>query len=152
MSEFAFANTGNNREFGMPPNPCDPDRLVGGSSSGSAASVADGSVVAALGTDTGGSIRGPPHFVAWRVSNPRRGVYPRRELFLFYAFDTIGPIARSIESCAIIDAVLNMRKRSRPGSDSCEIDSPAAGQIVPRPTPPSLHLETKTGHVPAIRN
>ncbi|MER8473174.1 amidase family protein, partial [Mesorhizobium sp. M1328] len=59
MSEFAFANTGENRTFGTPRNPLDPSRLVGGSSSGAATSVADGSVIAALGTDTGGSIRGP---------------------------------------------------------------------------------------------
>lgn len=108
MSEFAFANTGDNREFGMPRNPCDPDRLVGGSSSGAAASVADGSVVAALGTDTGGSIRGPAALCGLAGFKPSEGRVPGQGVTpLSTTFDTIGPIARSIESCAIIDAVLS---------------------------------------------
>ncbi|QRM32891.1 hypothetical protein JO965_26455 (plasmid) [Microvirga sp. VF16] len=56
---IGLANTGENPTFGTPRKPVDPSRLVDGSSSGAAASVAEGSVIAALGTDTGGSIRQP---------------------------------------------------------------------------------------------
>lgn len=108
MSEFAYANTGDNITFGMPRNPCDPERLVGGSSSGSAAAVADGSVVAALGTDTGGSIRGPAALCGLTAFKPSEKRIPSEGVVPISAtFDTIGPIARSIESCAIIDAVLS---------------------------------------------
>ncbi|MER8849926.1 amidase family protein [Mesorhizobium australicum] len=107
MSEFAFANTGENRVFGTPSNPRDPSRLAGGSSSGAAAAVADGSVVAALGSDTGGSIRGPAALcglVGFKTSEGRistDGVVP-----LSTTIDTVGPIARSVKCCAVMDAVL----------------------------------------------
>ena len=59
MHELAFGMTGINDFSGTPPNPQDPARIPGGSSSGSASAVGDGLVDAALGTDTGGSVRGP---------------------------------------------------------------------------------------------
>ncbi|WP_085024763.1 amidase [Ensifer aridi] len=107
MSEFAFTNTGENRHFGTPLNPLDPLRLVGGSSSGSAACVADGSAVAALGTDTGGSIRGPAALCGLAGFKPSEGrISTRGVVSLSETFDTIGPIARSITCCAIIDSAL----------------------------------------------
>lgn len=107
MSEFAFANTGANAAFGMPRNPFDRERLVGGSSSGSAAAVADGSVAAALGTDSGGSIRGPAALCGLAGFKPSEGRVPNEGITpLSTTFDTIGPIANSIVSCAIFDAVL----------------------------------------------
>src|SRR5690242_1154739 len=59
MSEFAFSGVGFNPHYGTPGNPADRTRVPGGSSSGAAVSVADGMAVAALGTDTGGSVRIP---------------------------------------------------------------------------------------------
>jgi aspartyl-tRNA(Asn)/glutamyl-tRNA(Gln) amidotransferase subunit A len=106
MSEFAFSGVGFNPHFGTPGNPADRARVPGGSSSGAAVSVADGMAVAALGTDTGGSVRIPSAVcglvgfkpTARRV--PIDGVVP-----LSTSLDSIGPLANSVECCAIVDAV-----------------------------------------------
>ncbi|PXW24997.1 amidase [Paraburkholderia caballeronis] len=108
MSEFAFSGLGTNPHYGTPANPLDPARLAGGSSSGAAVSVALGHVAGALGTDTGGSLRIPAAFcglvgfkpTARRV--PLDGVLP-----LATSFDTVGPIARSVDCCALIDAIVS---------------------------------------------
>jgi aspartyl-tRNA(Asn)/glutamyl-tRNA(Gln) amidotransferase subunit A len=106
MSEFAFSGVGFNPHYGTPGNPVDRARVPGGSSSGAAVSVADGMAVAALGTDTGGSVRIPAAVcglvgfkpTARRV--PIDGVVP-----LSTSLDSIGPLANSVECCAIVDAV-----------------------------------------------
>ena len=108
MSEFAFSGLGLNPHYGTPPNPLDAQWVAGGSSSGAATSVALGHVVCALGTDTGGSLRIPATFcgltgfkpTARRV--PLDGVLP-----LSTSFDSVGPIARSVDCCALVDAVLS---------------------------------------------
>lgn len=107
MSEFAFSGLGLNSHYGTPRNPLNPQWVAGGSSSGAATSVALGHVVCALGTDTGGSLRIPAAFcgltgfkpTARRV--PLDGVWP-----LSRSFDSVGPIARSVDCCALVDAVL----------------------------------------------
>jgi aspartyl-tRNA(Asn)/glutamyl-tRNA(Gln) amidotransferase subunit A len=106
MSEFAFSGVGANPHYGTPGNPADRRRVPGGSSSGAAVSVADRMAVAALGTDTGGSVRIPAHCcglvgfkpTARRV--PIDGVVP-----LSTSLDSIGPLANSVEDCALVDAV-----------------------------------------------
>ena len=106
MSEFAFSGVGANPHYGTPGNPADRRRVPGGSSSGGAVSVADRMAVAALGTDTGGSVRIPAAVcglvgfkpTARRV--PIDGVVP-----LSTSLDSIGPLANSVECCAIVDAV-----------------------------------------------
>jgi len=106
MSEFAFSGVGYNPHYGTPGNPADRKRVPGGSSSGGAVSVADRMAVVALGTDTGGSVRIPAAVcglvgfkpTARRV--PIDGVVP-----LSTSLDSIGPIANSVEDCAIVDAV-----------------------------------------------
>ena len=106
MSEFAFSGVGFNPHYGTPGNPADRKRVPGGSSSGAAVSVADRMAVAALGTDTGGSVRIPAAVcgivgfkpTARRV--PIDGVVP-----LSTSLDSIGPLANSVECCAIVDAV-----------------------------------------------
>jgi aspartyl-tRNA(Asn)/glutamyl-tRNA(Gln) amidotransferase subunit A len=106
MSEFAFSGIGFNPHYGTPGNPADRTRMPGGSSSGAAVSVADRMAVAALGTDTGGSVRIPSAVcglvgfkpTARRV--PIDGVVP-----LSTSLDSIGPLANSVECCAIVDAV-----------------------------------------------
>jgi aspartyl-tRNA(Asn)/glutamyl-tRNA(Gln) amidotransferase subunit A len=107
MSEFAFSGVGFNPHYGTPGNPADRKRVPGGSSAGAAVSVADRMAVAALGTDTGGSVRIPAAVcglvgfkpTARRV--PIDGVVP-----LSTSLDSIGPLANSVEDCAIVDAVL----------------------------------------------
>ncbi len=106
MSEFAFSGVGFNPHYGTPGNPADRARVPGGSSAGAAVSVADRMAVAALGTDTGGSVRIPAAVcglvgfkpTARRV--PIDGVVP-----LSTSLDSIGPLANSVEDCAIVDAV-----------------------------------------------
>ncbi|MBO0663183.1 hypothetical protein LQ948_11110 [Jiella sp. MQZ9-1] len=109
LSEFAFTGLGLNPHFGSPYNPHDRTsrRIVGGSSSGSAAAVAAGLAPCAIGSDTGGSIRGPSAFcgiVGYKSSEGRidkRGVFP-----LSRTLDTIGPMARTVEDCVLLDAAL----------------------------------------------
>ena len=106
MSEFAFSGVGANPHYGTPGNPADRKRVPGGSSSGAAVSVGDRMAVAALGTDTGGSVRIPSAVCGLTGFKPtaRRvpidGVVP-----LSTSLDSIGPLANSVECCAIVDAV-----------------------------------------------
>jgi aspartyl-tRNA(Asn)/glutamyl-tRNA(Gln) amidotransferase subunit A len=110
MTEFAFSGLGLNPHYGTPRNPWQrgEGHIPGGSSSGAAVSVADGMAHGALGTDTGGSCRIPAAFTglvgykptARRV--PREGIVP-----LSPSLDSIGPIARSVACCALLDALLS---------------------------------------------
>ena len=107
MTEFAFTNTGVNLNFGTPDNPAAPGCLPGGSSSGAGVSVADGSVAAALGSDTGGSIRQPAALCGVCGFKPSEGRVPTNGVVpLSTTFDTLGPLARSVDCCAIVDAAL----------------------------------------------
>lgn len=107
MTEFAYSGLGLNPHYGTSPNPFAADRVPGGSSSGSAVAVATGMASAALGTDTGGSVRIPAAFcglVGFKPSQhrvPSGGVLP-----LSYTLDSIGPIASSVEDCALLDSIL----------------------------------------------
>ncbi len=109
LTEFAFSGLGINPHFGTPSNPNDPEipRVPGGSSSGSAVAVAAGIVPAAIGTDTGGSVRIPAALngiVGLKTSDGRislEGIAP-----LAQSFDTVGPLARTVEDCILLDAVL----------------------------------------------
>jgi aspartyl-tRNA(Asn)/glutamyl-tRNA(Gln) amidotransferase subunit A len=103
MSEFAYGPTGHNAHYGPVHNPFAPDHITGGSSSGSGAAVAARLTFAALGSDTGGSIRMPAHFcgvtglktTVGRIS--RAGAMP-----LSQSLDTVGPLARTAEDCALL--------------------------------------------------
>jgi len=107
LTEFAFSAIGLNPHFGTPANACNPDRAPGGSSSGSGVAVAAGVVPVAVGTDTGGSVRVPACFngiVGYKSSEGRhslKGVAP-----LAPSLDTVGPLCRTVEDCAMIDAAL----------------------------------------------
>ena len=124
MHEFAIGPTSINPHDGPAHNPWDTDRVTGGSSGGSGSSVASGQVMAALGSDTGGSVRIPsalcgivglkPTF--GRVS--RYGVYP-----LSWSLDTVGPMTRTVRDTALVmNAVAGYDPRDpwsvdRPGED-----------------------------------
>ncbi|RYH09121.1 amidase [Tropicimonas sp. IMCC6043] len=107
MSELAFSGLGFNPVTASPPCVNDPEAVSGGSSSGAATSVAYGLAPAAIGSDTGGSVRLPAAWndlVGLKTSHGRlslQGIVP-----LCPRFDTIGPLSRSVEDAALLLAVL----------------------------------------------
>ena len=107
LSEFAYWPGSTNPHYGPTPNPRDPTRDAGGSSSGSAAAVARGMVYAALGTDTGGSIRIPAALCGVVGLKPTFG---RASLHgcmaLAWSLDHVGPLARSVEDAALVMAAI----------------------------------------------
>jgi aspartyl-tRNA(Asn)/glutamyl-tRNA(Gln) amidotransferase subunit A len=114
MTEFAFSGLGLNPHYGTPRNPAFAleHRIPGGSSSGAAVSVALGIVPAAIGTDTGGSIRIPAAFCGLTGLKPSAGAVSREGVLpLSSTLDTVGVIAASVESCAAVFDVI----RDRPG-------------------------------------
>jgi aspartyl-tRNA(Asn)/glutamyl-tRNA(Gln) amidotransferase subunit A len=100
LHEFAYGVTSENPHFGTVPNPLAPGRSAGGSSGGSAAALAAGLADAALGTDTGGSIRIPAAWCGIVGFKPTFGLVPLEGCFpLAPSFDHAGPMARSVEGC-----------------------------------------------------
>ena len=103
LHEFAFGATGVNPHYGAARNPWDLERITGGSSSGSGASVAAGECAAALGTDTGGSIRIPASLCGIVGLKPTYGrVSKRGVLPLSWSLDHVGPMTRTVEDAAIV--------------------------------------------------
>ena len=107
LHEFAFGPTSLNTAFGPVRNPSDTDRIAGGSSGGSAAAVADGLCLGALGTDTGGSIRIPASLCGVVGLKPTIGVTSRYGVFpLAWTLDNVGPLTRTVQDSAILlDAI-----------------------------------------------
>src|SRR6476661_2082032 len=109
MTEFAYSGIGINPHYGTPKGAWNRSvgHVPGGSSSGAAVSIADGMAYGALGTDTGGSCRIPAAYngiVGYKPTQrrvPLDGSVP-----LSFSLDSIGPLARSVSCCAILDAVL----------------------------------------------
>lgn len=128
MVEFAFGPFGLNPHFGTPPNPWDAERVPGGSSSGSGVAVAAGLATAAIGTDTGGSVRIPAAFcgitglkttVGW-VS--RAGVTP-----LSGTLDSVGPMVRCVEDAALVFSAIAGPDPADPSTLSCPTGDVLAG-------------------------
>lgn len=108
MSEYAFSGLGLNPHYGTPGNSLDPARAPGGSSSGAAVSVGLGMAAAALGSDTGGSVRAPSAvnglagFKPTSTSVPKDGIFP-----LSPTLDSIGPLAPTIDCCQVLHGVFS---------------------------------------------
>jgi Asp-tRNA(Asn)/Glu-tRNA(Gln) amidotransferase A subunit family amidase len=118
MTELAYEPSGFNASFGRVRNPWNLEFISGGSSSGSAAVVASGAVVAALGSDTGGSLRIPAHacgVTAWKSSHglvSTHGVMP-----LALTLDTVGLLARSAKDLLLLTLYMGLPSAAEPAHE-----------------------------------
>ncbi len=103
MAELAMGPTGRNKHFGDPQNPWKQGYVTGGSSSGSGCAVAGGLALAAIGTDTGGSIRLPAAFCGVVGLKPTNGRVSRHGgMPLSWTLDTFGPLTRTVADNALV--------------------------------------------------
>ncbi len=108
LHEFAYGPTGNSSHYGPVANPYNLTHMAGGSSSGSAVAVATGLFMAALGTDTGGSIRIPSAFVGISGLKPTYGTISTEGVIpLSWSLDHVGPMARHVEDVRRVFEVLS---------------------------------------------
>ena len=115
LHEFAYGITGENPHFGDTANPWDPARVAGGSSGGTAASIAGGLVPLGVGTDTGGSVRIPAAMCGVVGLKPTYGAVSREGVLpLAWSLDHVGPLARRVLDCfRLLDAMIGTGNRTR---------------------------------------
>lgn len=135
MSEFAFSGLRLNPHYGTPHSPYRSDvagdeRIAGGSSSGAAASVADGMAAIALGTDTGGSIRIPAALCGLTGFKPTAARVPTQGgVPLSTTLDSFGPIGLSVACCALVDRILSGRDSGVPTTRPRPLDGVRLGVL-----------------------
>lgn len=128
MEDMAFSGSGELSATGPVLNPRDHDYIAGGSSSGSIAAVVDGDVDIAIGGDQGGSIRIPAAWSGGVGHKPTHGLVPYTGIVgLGYSFDHAGPMARTVEDCALALDVVAGKDPLDPRQGVVETDSYAAG-------------------------
>jgi aspartyl-tRNA(Asn)/glutamyl-tRNA(Gln) amidotransferase subunit A len=107
MDEFALGSSGENSAFGKTLNPINTERVPGGTSSGSAAAVASGMCLFALGTDTGGSVRMPANFCGVYGLKPTFGYLSRNGLIAAVSsFDVPGVLANTVDDVELVEKIL----------------------------------------------
>jgi aspartyl-tRNA(Asn)/glutamyl-tRNA(Gln) amidotransferase subunit A len=151
--EFAMGSSNENSAFGPVRNPVDPERVPGGSSGGSAAAVAQGTAVVALGSDTGGSIRQPASFCGVVGVTPTYGRVSRYGLTAFASsLDHIGPLARTVRDAALLLQViagrdpLDATSAFAPVPDYlAAMDGPVEGMRIGLPKEYFKNLTSETG-------
>jgi aspartyl-tRNA(Asn)/glutamyl-tRNA(Gln) amidotransferase subunit A len=155
--EFAMGSSNENSAFGPVRNPVAPDRVPGGSSGGSAAAVAQGTAVLALGSDTGGSVRQPASFCGVTGVTPTYGRVSRYGLTAFASsLDHIGPFARTVRDAAALLQVIAGRDEMDATSSFApvpdylsELDNAASrglqGLTIGLPREYFEHLSSETG-------
>ena len=128
LHEFAFGVSGIVSAFGPVKNPWNLERITGGSSSGSAAAVAAGLCVAAIGTDTAGSIRCPSALCGIVGHRPSAGLLSCKGVVpLSTSFDTVGPMTRTVRDAALLLGALVAETGSAPPNDWVALDDSVAG-------------------------
>jgi aspartyl-tRNA(Asn)/glutamyl-tRNA(Gln) amidotransferase subunit A len=151
--EFAMGSSNENSAYGPVRNPVAPDRTPGGSSGGSAAAVAQGAAVLALGSDTGGSVRQPASFCGVVGVTPTYGRVSRYGLIAFASsLDHIGPFARTVRDAALLLQVIAGRDAADSTSAFApvpdyvsQLDGRVRGAKVGLPREYFEHLSSETG-------
>lgn len=124
LHEFAYGATGENEVYGTCVNAYDPTRLAGGSSSGSAAAVAFGLVPAALGTDTGGSVRAPAALNGLVGMKPTIGRVPTTGVVPYcWTLDHVGLMTRDVADCADFLGLVAGYDTRDPGAQNIPVDN-----------------------------
>jgi Asp-tRNA(Asn)/Glu-tRNA(Gln) amidotransferase A subunit family amidase len=132
LHEFAFGFSSENPWWGPVRNPWDPETSPGGSSGGSGAAVAAGIVPAALGTDTGGSVRVPAALCGLVGLKPTHGRVPLTGVFpLVASIDTVGPITRTVADASLMYRIIAGDDPTDPWSAPLPVEEERSPRVLP---------------------